>query len=123
MDDLESDVEKQLNATSVSVGQAPQVPAHEDDHLPSPSKTHRSSASLQSTSFQDRSAADAIKSVYDHMTSKLMTGGPKSGSGTEEDRVLKVRDGFENFNGFGVKCVSDNEDEEKHTAPPSSTLK
>ncbi|GAN04508.1 neuroblast differentiation-associated protein AHNAK-like [Mucor ambiguus] len=123
MDDLESNVEKQLYAMSASVGQAPQVPAHEDDQLPSPSKTHRSSISLQSTSFQDRSAADAIKSIYDHMTSKLMTGGPKSGNGTDEDRVLKVRDGFENFNGFGVKCVSDNEDEEKHTAPPSSTLK
>lgn len=57
------------------------------------------------------------------MTSKLMTGGPKSGSGTDEDRVLKVRDGFENFNGFGVKCVSDNEDDEKHTVAPSSTFK
>ncbi|KAK4513473.1 uncharacterized protein ATC70_005474 [Mucor velutinosus] len=122
MDSLESDVKKQLDDMFVSVGQAPQVPAHEDDQLPSPSKTHRSSASLQSTSFQDRSAADAIKSVYDHMTSKLMTGGSKSGNDTDEDRVLKVRDGFENFTGFGVKCVSDNEDEEKHTAP-SSTLK
>ncbi|CAO0791968.1 unnamed protein product [Mucor circinelloides] len=121
IDGLESDVEKQLDAMSVSVGEAPQVPAHEEDSLPSPSRTHRSSISLQSTSFHDRSAADAIKSVYDNMTSKLMTGGPKSGNGTD-DRVLKVRDGFENFNGFGVKCVSDNEDEEKHTAP-SSALK
>ncbi|KAL7309794.1 Neuroblast differentiation-associated protein [Mucor circinelloides] len=121
IDGLESDVEKQLDAMSVSVSEAPQVPAHEEDSLPSPSRTHRSSISLQSTSFHDRSAADAIKSVYDNMTSKLMTGGPKSGNGTD-DRVLKVRDGFENFNGFGVKCVSDNEDEEKHTAP-SSALK
>lgn len=102
---------------SVSVGQAPQVPTHENDELSSSSKAHRSSNSLQSTTFHDHSAADAIKSVIDNMTSKLRTGVSKSGNGTDDDRVLKVRDGFENFNGFGVKCVSDNEDE----PTPSST--
>lgn len=116
MDGLESDVKKQLDAMSASVGQAPQVPTHKNDELPSPPKSRKSSHSLQSTTFHDHSAADAIKSVIDKMTSKLTTGTSKSGNDTD-DRVLKVRDGFGNFSGFGVKCVSDNEDERA----PSST--
>lgn len=95
---------------SASVEQASQAPTHKSNELPSPPKTHRLSNSLQSTIFHDRSAADAIKGVINNMTSKLKTGVSKSGNDTD-DRVLKVRDGFENFNGFGVKCVSDNENE------------
>ncbi|CEP19740.1 hypothetical protein [Parasitella parasitica] len=92
-------LEKMVDA-SISPGQEPpQVPIHRDDQLQSPTKAHGSSNSLQSTSFRDCSTADAIKTAC-KMTSDNGTG----------HRVLKVRDGFENFTGFGVKCVSDNED-------------
>ncbi|KAI7899720.1 uncharacterized protein BX663DRAFT_563671 [Cokeromyces recurvatus] len=101
LDSLESDIEKQLDSMSPTSNNAqhqeapPQIPEHEK----SPNH-HSSPVGLHSTSFYDVAAADALKRIYDRMTIPLKTG-------DKSDRVLKVREGFENFTGFGVKCVSD----------------
>ncbi|KAI8970101.1 hypothetical protein BDF20DRAFT_915965 [Mycotypha africana] len=89
-----TNVSRQPRDLTVNANSPPAVPAHRD------------SASLKSLSYHDRSAADAIRAVYENMTSRLMSG-PNSSAGVDEERVLKVRPGFGNFAGFGVKCVAD----------------
>ncbi|KAI9470701.1 MAG: hypothetical protein EXX96DRAFT_585458 [Benjaminiella poitrasii] len=99
LDNLESDIERHLDDMSHNTTtnrEAPQVPKHDDGKR----NYRHSSADLQSPSFRDTAADDAMKSVYDRMTTTISQGG-------KSDRVLKVREGFQNFTGFGVKCVSE----------------
>lgn len=100
----ESGIEQKLDEVSPS-DMAPSVPPHasEDDV-----HAHNQPDNLKSTIFQDRSTAEAIESAREHLAMQ-----PKDGSRNLDangEPVLLVRQGFHNFNGFGVKCVENEKD-------------
>ncbi|KAI9263916.1 hypothetical protein EDC94DRAFT_606518 [Helicostylum pulchrum] len=84
---LERDIEEQLDILSNSASSD-----SESSHRQSP-------AQLQSLIFHDKSTAEAIESLTNSPDNKRV-------SIDGRDRVLYVRDGFQNFIGFGLKCLS-----------------
>jgi hypothetical protein len=87
---MEKGIEQQI--------EAPSVPKHTVDDAV---LAHNRSSSLKSTIFQDRSTAQAIESAR---------GLAKSGTNADGEPILLVRQGFQNFSGFGVKCVGNEKD-------------
>lgn len=96
---LERDIEEQLDILSNSASSD-----SESSHHQSPATNHAkhrtNPAQLQSLIFRDKSTAEAIESLTnspDNKRTSMIDG---------QDRVLYVCDGFENFVGFGLKCLS-----------------
>lgn len=88
---------------------APEVPLHTDD---TSIHHHNRADKIRSTIFRDQSTAQAIQSVRDRMAIKPQTDSKDSESNDEP--VLLVRRGFENFSGFGVKCVENEKNSKSH---------
>lgn len=96
---LERDIEEQLDILSNSASSD-----SESSHHQSPSsddtKPRMNPVQLQSPFFRDKSTAEAIESLTNSSDNKRVS------MADGQDRVLYVRDGFENFVGFGLKCLS-----------------
>ncbi|KAI8067274.1 hypothetical protein BDF21DRAFT_426194 [Thamnidium elegans] len=96
---LERDIEEQLDILSNSAS-SDSDSSHHQSPASDTAKPHMNPAQLQSLIFRDKSTAEAIESLTNSPDNKRVS------MIDGQDRVLYVRDGFENFVGFGLKCLS-----------------